>query len=114
MAIGGFMMFLGFTHIVVGNSTANKLSGLKGTLGSEKVVKSMFDKHDADKSGFLNSTELASLCKDLNSPLNHNELVCALDAMDSDQNGEITFEEFYNWWAGWSHEAKEGLPQVSI
>jgi len=104
MAIGGWMCFTGFTSIVVGQHTANKLTDLKRTLGSESVVKSKFKKMDKDNSGSLNSAELASLCSDLGSPLDHNELVAAISTMDVDGSGTISYEEFYGWWAGWKHE----------
>ena len=100
MLIGGWMCFTGFTSIVVGQATANKLVSLRKTLGSESVVKAKFSKMDADSSGNLDATELAALCKELGSPLDHNELVAALGCMDKDGNGKIEYEEFYEWWSG--------------
>ena len=103
MLIGGWMCFTGFTSIVVGQATANKLVELRKTLGSESVVKAKFNKMDTDKSGNLDAAELAELCKELGSPLDHNELVAALGCMDTDGNGKIDYDEFYAWWAGFKN-----------
>ena len=104
MLVGGFMFFVGFTSVTVGMHTARKLTELKRSLGSSEVVKSKFDEMDKDNSGTLDSKELAVLCKELGSELDHNELVAALSTMDKDGDGKITYEEFYGWWTGWKHD----------
>lgn len=58
--------------------------------------------------------ELAALCAALGSPLDHNELVAALDTMDTDGSGNISYDEFYQWWSGWKHsrESVSGMAAV--
>ena len=147
MAVGGWMCFVGFTAVVVGQHTANKLTDLKKTLGSESVVKAKFKAMDRDGSGTLDSSELAALCKvseersdefrsgfmrvflmrsiqpcmqfallmqELGSELDHNELVAALDTMDKDSSGSISYEEFFGWWSGWSHEKESVSGMASV
>jgi hypothetical protein len=99
--VGGFMCFVGFTHIVVGRVTAGKLSALRSTLSSESVLKSKFEQYDVDGNGTLDKVELANLCNDLGSPLDHNELVAALLVLDKNKDAQISFEEFKAWWTGW-------------
>jgi len=104
MAIGGWMVFTGFTSVVVGASTANKLTDLKKSMASESFVNGKFDEMDADSSGYLESKELAALCQALGSSLDHNELEAALTLMDTSGDGKISKEEFFGWWSGWKHE----------
>jgi len=114
MAIGGWMCFVGFTSVVVGATTANKLTDLKLSLASEKVVKEKFQEMDADGSGNLDSKELAQLCKSLGSSLDHNELEAALMTMDCNKDGQISFDEFMGWWAGWKHEKDDLKGQFAV
>lgn len=69
---------------------------------------------DSDNSGTLDSAELAALCKALGSSLDHNELVAALNTMDKDGNGSISYEEFYGWWSGWKHEKESIGGRMSV
>ena len=55
MAVGGWMCFVGFTAVVVGQHTANKLTDLKAKMASESVVKAKFNEMDKDGSGGLDS-----------------------------------------------------------
>ncbi len=114
MAIGGWMVFVGLTSIAVGQHTANKLTDLKKTLGSEDYVKKKFKEMDKDGSGNLDSTELAALCKSLGSELDHNELVAAIGAMDKNGDGSIGYDEFYGWWSGWKHGKDEISGQFAV
>ena len=104
MLIGGYVMFMGFTSVVVGRHTASKLTDLKHSMGSAKAVKAKFNEMDVDNNGSLDSKELANLCASLGSPLDHNELCAALDLMDRDKNGNVSFEEFFEWFSGWNFE----------
>ncbi|KJE93370.1 hypothetical protein CAOG_04169 [Capsaspora owczarzaki ATCC 30864] len=69
------------------------------TSGARKpLVRIMFDKFDTDKSGFLDSAELKSLCYDLGHPLSPVELDLALKMLDENGDGKISYNEFAQWW----------------
>ena len=104
MLIGGYMIVVGLTSIIVGRHTASKLTSLRHSLSSEKVVKQKFQEMDKDGSGYLDSAELANLCASLGSPLDHNELCASLQVIDADKNGQISYDEFFAWWSGWSYD----------
>ena len=69
---------------------------------------------DRDGNGSLDSAELAELCKSLGSPLDHNELVAALNTMDTNNDGSVTYEEFFGWWSGWKHDGDSVGAQFAV
>ena len=64
----------------------------------DKDARTLFDELDRDGSGALDINEVAELCKRLGKSLNKKEVDAALEAMDADGSGEISFEEFQPWW----------------
>jgi hypothetical protein len=105
--VGGFVTFVGITSIIAGKSASMKLTDMRRTLGSESAVRAKFEEMDKDDSGGLESSELAMLCASLGSPLDHHELAAALTLLDSNSDGEISFDEFYSWWSGWSTDGSD-------
>jgi len=67
------------------------------SLSNEKV-KPLFEKYDADKSGFIDKEELGNLCSDLGRKLTSEELEAALKDLDLNGDGNIDFSEFKRWW----------------
>jgi len=63
-------------------------------------LKKTFDKMDADKSGFLDKSELGVVCKELGCEFSNEELNAIFMVLDEDGNGELSFDEFANWWFG--------------
>ena len=53
---------------------------------------------DDDESGELDYQELASLAEALGSDLSPRQLEVALDVLDTDRSGSISFAEFSAWW----------------
>eukprot|EP00759_Apiculatamorpha_spiralis_P017370 PhF_6_TR23331/c0_g1_i1/m.33041 len=62
------------------------------------AIRAVFDKYDTDKSGFLDLGELRFCVKDLGCTMNDSELHFALQEMDANKDGEISFDEFLDWW----------------
>ena len=53
---------------------------------------------DDDESGELDYQELANLAEALGSDLSPRQLEVALDVLDTDRSGSISFAEFSAWW----------------
>lgn len=51
------------------------------------------------ENGFLESRQVAKLCVDLGSGLKHDELVVALDVLDRSGKGQVSFDDFFVWYA---------------
>mmetsp|Transcript_5211 Transcript_5211/g.15316 ORF Transcript_5211/g.15316 Transcript_5211/m.15316 type:complete len:252 (-) Transcript_5211:853-1608(-) len=100
--LGLYMMSMGLVMLVVGSHAKSKLDRMKNHLTDEATVRREFDRFDADKSGSLSITELAELCKALNSELDKNELEASLIQLDKNGDGSISFDEFLAWWKGTS------------
>lgn len=58
----------------------------------------MFEKHDTDKSGFIDIKEFQHLCFSLGYTLTSVELDLAVKLLDEDASGKIEQSEFTNWW----------------
>ena len=69
-----------------------------------KRAQRMFKQIDADGSGHLNREEVRGLASAMEIEMGEKELGVAMDELDPDGSGEITFEEFYLWW----HRQEEG------
>lgn len=106
--IGAYMATLGFICIIVGKTASKKLNGMRSKLIDEKAVKNAFQGHDLDANGTLDSSELNTLCIELGSTLTKTELDLALQILDKDRNGTISYEEFLNWWKSENGGAEKG------
>ena len=61
-------------------------------------MRALFKDSDSDQSGYLNRSEVESLCNTITgSDMSSEELDGALAAMDVDGNSQIGFEEFKRW-----------------
>ncbi len=75
----------------------------------------MFDKYDEDQSGFISSTELDFLCRDLGSNLTETEIGMAMRTLDKSGDGKISYDEFHGWWSkGASRWAQLTLSQDEL
>ena len=86
-------------------SAASMREALKALYsGKEMTVRQMFDELDEDGSGYLDRAEVEKAAGLLGSSLgvllDTKQQDMAFRAMDPDGDGEVTFEEFDQWWKG--------------
>ena len=62
-------------------------------------VRSMFDKFDADKSGFIDMAELRLCVAQLGCKVSDEELHVMMQQLDVDKDGQVSFQEFAVWWS---------------
>lgn len=99
-AVGGFMMFVGFTSVSVGAITAIKLRRLRRSITTENELKKQWQMADVDKNGTLDIRELSIFASNAGLDMTRNEIAAAFDAMDRNFDEKVQFEEFYYWWTG--------------
>ena len=61
---------------------------------SDKELKIFFKAGDEDGGGTIDAGEFAALCKDLGMALSPEEVGSALEAMDTNGDGSVDWEEF--------------------
>ena len=61
-------------------------------------ITEIFGHYDKDKSGSIDPTELLVLLRALGDEPTADDLAMALEALDLDHNGQISFAEFVTWW----------------
>jgi len=96
------LLVMGVLFMVAGIAAGAKLDKLKTSLQSSAALKEAFDKADIDKSGALDSAELAGLASSLGSDLTPRQLEVAIDLLDGDRDGTVSYEEFSAWWGAQS------------
>jgi Ca2+-binding EF-hand superfamily protein len=64
----------------------------------EDEVVEIFQTYDRDRSGSIDSQEFARLLEALGQDLSDDELLIALDVVDTDASGRISWTEFKAWW----------------
>ena len=98
--IGAFTTLVGLVMYRSSKQAFLALHKMKEEKLNELEVAALFQAYDGDKTGSLDSAELAKLCQKLGSPLNHNELEAALFILDKDGSGTVSYPEFLAWWTG--------------
>eukprot|EP01052_Picozoa_sp_SAG31_P015038 SAG31_NODE_955_length_10799_cov_6.576636_5_plen_102_part_00 len=74
------------------------------------MVAYIFNLFDADGGGSLDEHEISALAKCLGGrKLSSVELAAAMEEMDADGGGDVSFEEFYSWWM--RRSPNNGQPQ---
>jgi Ca2+-binding EF-hand superfamily protein len=59
----------------------------------------IFRTYDRDSSGSIDRTEFSRLLEALGMEVSEDELAMALDIVDSNHSGRISWDEFKAWWA---------------
>ncbi|XRB03422.1 hypothetical protein NFJ02_17g27760 [Pycnococcus provasolii] len=62
-------------------------------------IRERFDLYDIDHNGTLSTYEMGRVAAAMGISLSRAELVAAIDALDRDHSGEISFDEFVDWFA---------------
>ena len=62
---------------------------------SEEDVRKVFNLFDDDKTGYISLQNLKRVAKDLGESTSDGELLEMIERADADQDGQISFEEFY-------------------
>lgn len=79
----------------------------------QKYVRDTFDSFDADGSGAIDPDEFRRLCKRISPTMSDEDVEEALEVIDEDGDGEITFAEFEVWWNGdYASELREAHEQM--
>ncbi|MFP2933224.1 EF-hand domain-containing protein [Pyxidicoccus sp. 3LG] len=58
----------------------------------------IFQRYDRNRTGSIERAEFARLLEALGQPVNDEELEIALDTVDTDRTGKISWQEFKAWW----------------
>ena len=61
-------------------------------------IQQIFEQFDRNKNGSIDRNELQNLCIALNDPLSSAELFDFFKNIDTDKSGEISWEEFIDYW----------------
>lgn len=100
-ACGFYMIFVGLVAITASIAAGTKLAKLRLAIDSKRDLKRIFGTFDVDEDDALSEKEFASLCFDLGVDVTYNELTACFNAIDKNDNGVITFDEFRDWWTQW-------------
>ena len=104
--VGGIMMLLGLISIGTGRRAADKLGELRRSIPDENALQRNFTAHDS-LNGFLGVNDFVSLVGSLGLEFGPNETEAAFAAIDLDNDGQISYEDFKQWWYG----EIEGAPE---
>lgn len=75
------------------------MGGIGGRPGAaQNMVRTMFNKYDADGSGTIDHEEFTLLCREYGYPITSEEAKLAIQVLDNEGKGSITFESFQKWW----------------
>jgi len=104
--VGGTMMVLGLISIGTGRRAADKLGQLRQSIPDENALQRNFTAHDS-LNGFLSMHDFISMVGSLGLEFGPNETEAAFAAIDKDNDGQISYEDFKTWWG----EEIEGAPE---
>ncbi len=63
-------------------------------------IREIFSFFDKDKSNSIEAMELLRLLRAMGQDPSAEDLAMALEGLDTDHNGHISFQEFVDWWGG--------------
>lgn len=98
--VGAYTILVGVIIFTASRTALASMEQMRGRMASEKDVATQFAVFDADKSGGLDPSELAKMCKALGCAQSLNELETVLCLLDKDSDGKVSYEEFLDWWRG--------------
>jgi hypothetical protein len=98
LLVGGIVMTNSILLLISAKHMSKVFNELHSAKYTESYIMSKFYEFDKDKSGTLDTKELAALCSSLGANLSKNELEVALFVLDADGDGHIAAIEFLRWW----------------
>lgn len=66
--------------------------------GSKEQVQEVFKKFDLNGDNTIDKNEVVQVAKELGQELNQHELNKIFAMLDTNNDGSISFDEFYTWW----------------
>lgn len=113
MIVGCYMCLLGIAYIIIGRKTAKKLRTMRSELFSPLQLRSKFNEADKDGTGTLTMGQFKALTDSMGLDMNRRETEAAFMCMDKNDNSQLTFDEFENWWkTGGDDDASRALDSV--
>jgi len=101
---GGLLGASGLLSFIVSIYGTNKLNHVQKKMVAEygnkgeASIRGAFEAFDKDKSGALSRTELALATETLGAAFTADQLVGIFELLDTDNSGQIEYEEFKAWW----------------
>jgi Ca2+-binding EF-hand superfamily protein len=62
-------------------------------------ARAVFNRYDRNNNANIDKNEFRELSSALGAPLSPEELDAAWSEIDADQNGRVSFDEFFTWWS---------------
>lgn len=97
-AVGGYMMFAGFSAIVAGRSAAKSLQAFKRFIKNEEELKRKWEENDINGDGTMDVKELTAFIRSTGIKMTKNEIASTYMALDKNFDEKLTYEEFCTWW----------------
>lgn len=91
-----------YTYIILGSGAKDGYGVLEKFLGSlsresgYETWKCVFQKIDSDQSGLLDASELKRALGQLGGGIDDAQIAMVMNTLDSDKDGQVTYEEFSN------------------
>merc|ERR1719272_1644318 len=79
----------------------------------ESACLKVFERYDINKSGEIDLRELAQLVRSLGLSMDREQINNAMFDLDLNQNGTISFTEFWTWWQKKAPPAREAGPPMT-
>jgi Ca2+-binding EF-hand superfamily protein len=111
-AVGGYMMFVGFTAIVAGLAAAKNLKLLKFSIKNEEELRNKWEQYDEDGNGQLDIKELTHFIRESGIHMTRNEIASTYMSLDKNFDERLTYEEFFMWWM--NHEQGQRGNEISV
>jgi hypothetical protein len=92
-----------------------RLADKKRRLGLSKEdrrraeVRAVFDEYDADNSDSIDPEEFALILRELCIPMTKESLDAAFAKVDESGDGQLSFDEFYDWWMSPEFQAQNRI-----
>ncbi|MCP5019026.1 MAG: EF-hand domain-containing protein, partial [Ketobacter sp.] len=80
------------------DSSVKDLMGIHIVSRMKGEAKDTFDSLDIDGNGYIDREELKAVLYKLGEIVTDSDVTLCFDEIDSDQNGQITFQEFEHWY----------------